>query len=475
MSKEKTEENSISRRNILIIGVMLSGACIAVLNQTVLSPALPSIMRDLHITAVEGQWLTTAFMLVNGIMIPITAYLINRFSTRQLFLSSMILFTAGTALAGFSKGFAALLAARVLQAMAAGVLMPMIQTVILLLFPKEKRGSAMGTVGIVIAFAPAIGPTLAGWIVDAWGWHTIFLIIAPVAAVDVLLGFGLLKNVGETKRLKLDHLSVVFSTLGFGGLLYGCSSAGSYGWVHPLTLVPLAVGIVFLVLFIKRQMKVEVPLLELRILKSKTFAYSTIIAMIINASLIAGSIITPIYLQNVLHFSALQSGLVMLPGAVVMGVMSPITGTLFDRFGPRGIAITGLSIMTVFSFSFVFIDETWTFSVLCVIYTVRMFGMSLVNMPLTTWGLNALPNNMIAHGSAINNTARQVAGSIGTAILITIMAMVTAASRNLGGLGATLRGMHAAYGTAASLGAVALIMAILFIKKEKRTDEIIYD
>lgn len=472
---EKNVKNDKPDRYILIIGIMLSGAFIAVLNQTVLSPALPSIMRDLSITAVEGQWLTTAFMLVNGIMIPITAYLINRFTTRQIFLSSMILFTAGTALAGFSKGFFLLLVARILQAMAAGVLMPMIQTVILLLFPREKRGSAMGTVGIVIAFAPAVGPTLSGWVVDAWGWNSIFLIIAPLAALDVILGFGLLKNVGETKKLKLDQRSVIYSTLGFGGLLYGCSSAGSYGWAHPLTLVPLVLGIVFLVIFVRRQLREEAPLLELRILKTKTFAYSTIIAMIINASLIAGTIITPIYLQNVLHFSALQSGLIMLPGAVIMGVMSPITGNLFDRFGPRGIAITGLAIMTGFSFFFVFIDETWIFSHLCIIYTVRMFGMSMVNMPLTTWGLNSLDNNMIAHGSAINNTARQVAGSIGTAILITIMAMVTALNQNAGELEATLRGMHAAYGVAASLGAVALIMAILFVKKEKRTDDIFCD
>lgn len=463
------------KKTKLIIGVMLAGAFIAVLNQMVLSPALPSIMEELHITAVEGQWLTTAFMLVNGIMIPVTAYLINRFTTRQLFLSSMILFTAGTVLAGFSKTFLLLLAARILQAMAAGVLMPMIQTVILLLFPKEKRGSAMGAVGIVIAFAPAIGPTVSGWFVDVWGWNSIFLVIAPFSMLVVILGFALLKNVGETKVLKLDFRSVAYSTLGFGGLLYGCSAAGSYGWTHALTWGPLAVGIVFLIVFVRRQGKIDTPLLELSILKNKTFRYSTIIAMIVNAALIAGGIITPIYLQNILNFSALQSGLIMLPGAIIMGIMSPITGNLFDRFGPRGIALAGLGIMTVFSAVFVFIGEDWTFGVLCAIYTIRMFGMSMVNMPLTTWGLNALENQMIAHGSAINNTARQAAGSIGTAILITIMASVTALSQARGPVKATLAGMHAAYGVAASFSAVALIMAFLFVKKEKRIDDIFCD
>lgn len=463
------------RKTKLIIGVMLAGAFIAVLNQMVLSPALPSIMEDLNITAVEGQWLTTAFMLVNGIMIPVTAYLISRFTTRQLFLSSMILFTAGTVLAGFSRSFFLLLVARILQAMAAGVLMPMIQTVVLLLFPKEKRGAAMGAVGIVIAFAPAIGPTLSGWFVDAWGWNSIFLVIAPFSAIVVILGFPLLRNVGETKVIKLDFLSVAYSTLGFGGLLYGCSAAGSYGWSHGLTWGPLAVGIVFLIIFVKRQGKADTPLLELSILKNKTFRYSTIIAMIVNAALIAGGIITPIYLQNILHFTALQSGLIMLPGAIIMGIMSPITGNLFDRFGPRGIALLGMSIMTAFSAVFIFIDENWTFGTLCAVYTIRMFGMSMVNMPLTTWGLNALDNRMIAHGSAINNTARQAAGSIGTAILITIMASVTILNRQEGAVRATLSGMHAAYGVAAAFSAVALVMAILFVKKEKRTDDIFCD
>lgn len=474
MGQQKLEQEK-SGKNTMIIGVMLSGAFIAVLNQTILSPALPSIMRDMQITAVEGQWLTTAFMLVNGIMIPISAYLINRFTTRQIFLSSMLLFTAGTALAGFADEFVILLVARILQAMSAGILMPMIQTVILLLFPKEKRGSAMGTVGIVIAFAPAVGPTLAGWMVDAWGWSSVFLVIAPLAAIDVILGCFLLKNVGETAKTELDYLSVVFSTLGFGGLLYGCSAAGSYGWGHVLTLGPLAAGILFIIVFVRRQLKLKTPLLELRVLETKAFSYATLISMIVNAALIAGTIITPIYLQNILHFTAMQSGLVMLPGAILMGIMSPITGNLFDRFGPRTIAITGLGIMTGFTLFFVFMDETWSFGFLCMIYTIRMFGLSLVNMPITTWGLNSLENRMIAHGSAINNTARQVAGSIGTAILITIMTMVTAWNRNAGGVDATLRGMHAAFGVAFGLSAAALIMAILFVKGEKRIDDIFCD
>lgn len=471
----ESKNQQASGKNTLIIAVMISGVFLAVLNQTVLSPALPSIMKDLNITANEGQWLTTAFMLVNGIMIPITAYFINRFTTRQIFLSSMFFFAAGTAVAGFASNFTVLLLARILQAMAAGVLMPMIQTVMLLLFPREKRGTAMGTIGIVIAFAPAIGPSLAGWIVDTWGWNAVFLLIAPLAFIIIILSFFLLKNVGETERTRLDVLSVVLSTFSFGGLLYGFSVAGTLGWVHPVTIAAIVLGAIFLYLFVRRQNRLEEPLLELKVLKTKIFSYSTIISMIVNAALIAGGIITPIYLQNVLGFTAMQSGLLMLPGALLMGVMSPITGRLFDRFGPRFISILGLSILTIFTGAYILMDETWTFIPLCLVYTARMFGLSLVNMPINTWGLNALENRMIAHGSAINNTARQVAGSIGTAVLITIMSIVSVMNQDKGEIGATLSGMHGAFTAALLLSAAALIMAVLFVKREKRDDDIFCD
>lgn len=464
---EQIEGEKIDIKKILTIGVMLSGSFIAMLNQTILSPALPSIMDSLNITAVEGQWLTTAFLLVNGIMIPITAYLIDKFTTRQLFLISMILFAIGTAISAFADSFAVLLTGRILQAMASGVVMPMTQTVVVLLFPKEKRGSAMGIAGIVIAFAPAIGPTLSGWVVDEWGWNTIFLVIVPLAVIDIILGFILLKNVGEISKPKLDVISVIYSTLGFGGLLYGCSIAGNYGWFHWLTIATLAMGTVFLILFVRRQLHMETPLLEIKILKIMTFSYATIIGMIINAYLVASLVITPIYLQNILHFTAMQSGLIMLPGAVLMGIMSPVTGKLFDRFGPRGLTITGLTIMTIFSVFFVIMDETWQFWFLCIIYTARMFGMAIVNMPLVTWGLNSLENRMIAHGNAINNTARQVAGSIGTAVLVTVMAIATRLNQSVGEMHATLSGIHAAFAVATGFSCIALIMAIVCVKKEK--------
>ena len=460
---------SINTTALLI--VMLSGAFIATLNQTVISPALPSIMRDLGITASDGQWLTTAFMLVNGIMVPITAYLINKFTTRQLFVAAMLFFSGGTTLAAFATTFPLLLGGRIFQAMGAGILMPLIQTVTLLIFPKDKRGSAMGMIGIVMAFAPAVGPTLAGWIVDVWGWNAIFSIIAPLGFIDIIFAFIFLKNVGETSNPTLDMLSVVFSTLGFGGLLYGFSVAGNIGWTNPETLLTLLVGIVFLVLFIRRQGKLEEPLLQLKVFTVPIFTYSTILGMIVNAALIAGGIIMPIYLQSVIGFKAVQTGLLMLPGAILMGVMSPITGKLFDKFGPRGLSLSGLSIMTIGTFFFVLCDETFGFYTMMAVYTFRSLGMSMVFMPITTWGMNSLDNSLIAHGGAASNTMRSIAGSIGTALLITIMTIGTNSRAEAGFVESTLFGMHAAFLCATILCVIALVIAILFVKDDAAAKE----
>ncbi|NLW25231.1 MAG: multidrug efflux MFS transporter [Clostridia bacterium] len=454
----------ISPADILIISIIVSGGFITILNQTVISPALPSIMRDFQIGASEGQWLSTAFMLVNGIMIPITAYLIDRFTTRTLFIGSMAIFTLGTAIAAYSPNFTFLLLARVLQAIGAGIQMPLGAVVMMLLFPKEKRGIAMGIVGIVIAFAPAIGPALSGWVVDVWGWQVVFLAIVPLAIIDIIFGVLFLRNVGETHHPYLDWPSVFISTIAFGSLLYGFSFAASYGWLSPFTIIPLIVGGITLYIYIKRQLALPEPLLELRVLESKTFAYATLIVMIVQSALLVGTIIVPIYIQDVLGYSATASGLLMMPGAIVMGIMSPISGLLFDRFGPRFLALAGLIILIVTSGIFAFVDENTGYLFLAVIFTIRSLGMSMVNMPINTWGINALDNRYIAHGNAVNNTARQLGGSIGTAFLITIMTLVMKANTASGITHATLLGINTAFGVSAGIIGIALILSIFKVK-----------
>lgn len=455
----KTSESFLSKEHLFIISIIISGGFITILNQTVLAPALPSIMRDFQITASEGQWLTTIFLLVNGIMVPVTAYLIDKFSTRVLFLVSMGIFTLGTAIAAFAPNFSILLLARICQALGAGIQMPLGSVVMMLLFPKEKRGYAMGLVGIVVAFAPAVGPTLSGFMVDAFGWHSIFLVLVPLAVADMIFACFFLKNIGETRNPSLDWSSVFLSTIAFGGLLFGFSAAGSYGWNSPSTIAALIIGSIVCYFYIKRQLALKEPLLNLRVMETPIFTYSVILGMILNAALIAGGVIFPIFLQNILGYPAIWSGLLMMPNAIILGIMSPISGRLFDQFGPRKLVLIGLSIMAVTTIRFCLLSENATFMDLCIIFTIRGFGMSLLNMPINTWGLNALDNSVIAHGNAVGNTARQIAGSIGTAIMVTIMTLVAAATATSGVAHSTVLGINAAFLFSEILTIFALILA----------------
>jgi EmrB/QacA subfamily drug resistance transporter len=455
------EITKLNRKDKLMIAIIVSGGFITLLNQMVMSPALPTVMREFGITAGVGQWLTSVFLLVNGLMVPVAAFLIGRFTTRQLFITALLAFTAGSTVAAFANSFAMLLVARIMQAAGAGIMMPFAVVVIMLIFPKERRGFAMGLYGIVIGFAPAFGPTLAGWIVDEWGWRYIFALIAPLTAVVIIIAAFLLRNLGEQQKNKLDVLSVILSTLGFGGLLYGFSVAGSQGWLHPLTLAPIAAGAVIAILFVRRQLRLTEPMLNLRILRNPTFSVSTTLCAVVSAGLTVAAVLTPIFLQSVLGLSALQSGLMLMPGAFVMAGMSLVTGTLFDRFGPRGLSIAGLSIMTGGSVMLSLMNEQSSLVYICFAYTIRMLGMSMVNMPINTWGINALSNRMIAHGNAINNTARQVAGSMGTAVLVTVMMIVAGHDQNPGSAHATVAGMDMAFLCASGLTACALILSIM--------------
>lgn len=452
-----------------IVAVLLSGAFVAILNQTLLATALPHFMEDLNLTENVAQWLTTIFMLVNGIMIPVTAFLIEKFTTRALFLTAMGLFAFGTLVCAVAPGFALLMAGRVIQASGAGIMMPLMQTVFFIIFPIEKRGTAMGIFGLVIAFAPAIGPTLSGWLVDQYPWRVLFWIILPIAVIDLIIAYFLLKNVTERTFPKVDIASIIFSSLGFGSLLYGFSTAGATGWGSAQVIMTLAAGSVFLFLFIFRQLRLAHPILEFRIFRYGIFTLTTAIGMIAFATMIGGTTILPIYMQDYNHYTAMESGLMLLPGAVVMGFMSPITGRIFDKVGARGLAILGLTIVTVTTFMFSNLSLETSFTYLAVVNAVRMFGISMVMMPVTTAGLNQLPQRLIPHGTAMNNTMRQVAGSIGTAILVTVMTN-NALNPNQYGLEGLIHGVNVSFVVAGVISAVGIGLSF-FIKRTAPGDE----
>lgn len=311
-----TEGNIQNFNRTPIVLVLLAGGFVSILNQTLFATATPHVMEDFQISENIAQWLTTIFMLVNGVMIPITAFLIETFTTRRLVLSALFIFALGTLICGIAPTFPLLMVGRVVQAAGAGIMMPLMMTVFLTIFPIDKRGTAMGTVGLVISFAPAIGPTLSGWIVETYPWRTMFFIILPIIIVDIILVYIFMKNVTERTFPKLDILSIILSTLGFGGLLFGFSSAGNGdgNWLAPQVLISIVVGIVALILFIRRQFQLKQPILEFRVLKSKMFTIGTVIGMIVFMGLIGSETILPIYMQQYADFSALESGLMIMPG-----------------------------------------------------------------------------------------------------------------------------------------------------------------
>jgi len=448
-----------------LVAVLMSGAFAAILNQTLLATALPHIMGDLNLTANTAQWLTTVFMLVNGVMIPITAFLMETFTTRKLFLTAMGLFAVGTLICAVAPNFFMLIVGRIVQASGAGIIMPLMQTILFIVFPIEKRGSAMGLFGLVISFAPAIGPTLSGWLVDHFPWRVLFFIILPIVIIDIILAYFILKNVTKRTFPELDMLSVIFSTLGFGGLLYGFSSAGVSGWGNDVVVFSLMIGAISLGMFIIRQFMLKQPMLEFRVFKYHIFSISTILGMITFSSMIGGATILPIYMQDMHHFTAFETGLMLLPGALLMGLMSPVSGRLFDQFGAKWLAIIGFTILTVSTFMLTILTSETSFAYLTVVNAVRMFGMSLVMMPTTTAGLNQLPQQFIPHGSAMNNTMRQVSGSIGTAILVTIMTG-SALDPTTHGIEGAIHGVNMSFVVAGAVSVVGIVLSF-FLKKDK--------
>lgn len=408
-----------------ILAALLFGMFIAILNQTLLNVALPKINTEFNISASTGQWLMTGFMLVNGILIPITAYLFNKYSYRKLFLVALVLFTIGSLICAISMNFPIMMVGRVLQAIGAGVLMPLGSIVIITIYPPEKRGAAMGTMGIAMILAPAIGPTLSGYIVQNYHWNVMFYGMFIIGIIAILVGFVWFKLYQYTTNPKADIPGIIFSTIGFGALLYGFSEAGNKGWGSVEIETMFAIGIIFIILFVIRELRMKAPMLNLEVLKFPTFTLTTVINMVLMMSLYGGMILLPMYLQNLRGFSALDSGLLLLPGSLIMGLLGPFAGKLLDTIGLKPLAIFGIAVMTYATWELTKLNMDTPYMTIMGIYVLRSFGMAFIMMPMVTAAINALPGRLASHGNAFLNTMRQLAGSIGTAILVTVMTTQT--------------------------------------------------
>lgn len=465
--------SNLNRKTTVMLVVLVFGSFVTLLNQTLVAPALPTIMREFSIDTATAQWLTTAFMLVNAIMIPITAFMQERFSVRGLFVCAMSIFAVASVLCGWSPNFPVLLGGRCLQAVGAGIMMPMTMSVIMTSFPMEKRGSAMGIVGTVFATAPAIGPTASGFMVVSVGWHLMFYIIAGLCIFVIVAGiFFMESKVSEkAKEATLDIPSVVFSTIGLGCLLYGLSVFGNSG-LNVIDGFLMLLGIVSIVLFCRRQLRLEKPMLEIRVLKNRDFLVSVVIGMSCQAAVLASGVLMPVYVQTILGYSAIVSGLAVLPGSIFGAIASPIAGRRLDRKGPRAVVIFGMIMLFFSNLGFGFLTIDGSVLVVVFMFILRQIGVGIANMTSTTWGMYGLDDTLVPHASSVSNTLRMVAGSLGTALVVSISTMVQNNLTNVvGETQATMTGINAAYLSLAVFIGIALLLSIIYVKDHRHLGE----
>ena len=451
----------LSRNEKVMVIVLLAGTLLVVLNQTFLSPALPTIMADLAVDATTVQWLTSGYALVEAVIIPLNAFLVGRFSTRRLFMGGLSMFALGSLVAAAAPVFPVLLLGRVMQACGTGVVMPMVFTLIILLFPRERRGSAMGIVGLVISFAPAVGPSISGILIDSVGWRALFVIVVVLAIAVVTVAGFFLENRKGFERASFDAPSVILLACGMVGLLYGLSTFASGNPVVSALL--MIVGLALLGVFARRQLALESPMLRVGVLKTREYRIGVIAVALLQAAVFGGcSVVVPLYIQGVLGESATVSGLVMLPGAAIGAGMSVVAGRLFDNYGARAIALSGGAVAALAACGLAACGIDTSIIIVAVPYTLMVIGVQCVMMPINTWGINALPNDMVPHGNAISSTINQVGISFGTAFIVSLTALGATVMPASDAAMQTFAGDRMAFiGVSALMVAVFLIILLL--------------
>ncbi|WP_328813918.1 DHA2 family efflux MFS transporter permease subunit [Rhodococcus sp. NBC_00297] len=460
--------NTERRHSGRLIAMLVAAAFVVVLNETIMGVAIPRLMNDLAISASTAQWLTTGFMLTMAVVIPLTGYILERFTLRTVFFTAMGLFSTGTLVAAAAPGFVVLLAGRVIQAAGTAMMIPLLMTTVLNLVPPTRRGRMMGVISIVISVAPTIGPTVSGLILSSLHWRWMFLIVLPIAVVTLGLGARWVQNATETKRVKFDAPSVALSAFAFGGLVFGLGSIGESATGHLAVPVwiPTAVGLTALPVFIRRQLRLQRhdnALLDLRTFRSRPFGLAVVLVLTMNSALFGVLIILPIYLQTVRGMTVLQAGLALLPGGLLMGLTAPIVGSMFDRYGPRPLVLPGMALCTAALAATTLFDPFTHISAVVAAHSAICLGFGLAITPLLTFALGSLPPHLYAHGSAMISTVQQFSGAAGTALFVTVMSIGSATSTAKAsdvGL-ATAHGVHLAFLCGAGLALVAVTLSPL--------------
>ncbi|MFB0929632.1 MAG: MDR family MFS transporter [Bifidobacterium adolescentis] len=438
LTREESYKNDhLTHAAFVSIAILTFITFVGNFTQLQLSAALPTIVSDFGISVTTGQWLTSIFQLVMGVMVPLTAYLTRRFSTRQIVIASMAVFTLGSVFAWLGSSFVLVLIGRLLEAVGTGVMWPVLQITVFSIYPLSRRGMAMGTVGMAMSVAPAIGPTLGGVQTDLNGWRSIFLTLTVIGVISLFLAIFGLRNFGtRDASAKADFFSVGLSIFGFGGLMFGFTNIESYPFTHPMVWLAMLIGVVGIVWFVLRQIhgarrqsadpSKQPPLLNLSVLKNKSFTVGTVTAALSFFAFSSIMVIMPLYIQDCRGYSATISGLVMLPGAFGQCIAQFFGGKALDRFGARPVALIGSITLLFGTIMMSLISMTSWIWWVSIWQFVRQIGMGFVLMPITTWSLNCLEPEEVSAGSAVTNTVRQIAGAIGAPVLVILMETLTA-------------------------------------------------
>ncbi len=448
------------KRTFIMINLIIT--CIASsFLQTALTTALPPIIHDLHISVSDGQWLTSGYSLAMGIMMPLTAFLITRCPTKKLYISAIGIFLAGLAVCIFATNFPTMMIGRILQACSNGITTSMAQVVLLTIYPPEKRGTVMGWYGLSVGAAPVIAPTIAGVLVDTLGWRTIFVIAFGILMVSFVLALAIFDNVLETHIKTFDVSSFVLSAITFGGITLGIGNLSALGLTAVMALCPLVIGVFAGILFTHRQLNLEEPFLNLRILKVSEYRLSVIGSMMLYLVMMGSSVIMPLYVQNILGKSATISGLVTLPGSLAMAVISPLAGKMYDKFGMKRLAVTGTCMMLISTLGMSFITAETSILIPAFLNVIRCVAIGCLMMPFVTYGISSMGSENTAHGTALLTSLRTIAGAIGTAVFVGILNVSSHENPEIHGLSVT-------FGCMTAVTVVMLLIILFRMKKNNR-------
>lgn len=468
MDNSKSMLLSQKKRTLIFFNLVISGVASSTLS-TAMTTALPNIVESFHVSTSTGQWVTSGYSLVMGMVMPLTAFLITRFPTKKLYITGIGSFILGLLCSIFAGNFAVMMAGRVLQACGNGILMSAAQVIILTVYPAEKKGTMMGTYGLATTAAPVIAPTIAGLMIDAFGWKSIFYLVLVIMAVSFLISAVSFEDVLKLQDKKFDVLSFVESIFAFGGITLGIGNISSFGLVSPQAGLPLLIGAVACILFIIRQYRLEKPFLDVRILRNRNYTVSVISSMMLYLVMMGSSVMMPLYVQSVMGYSAVVSGLVTLPGSLATAVVSPFAGKLYDKMGIRIIFIAGSVALVLSNAGMFFLTVDTPLWVAAGLNIIRNISIGSLMMPLLTWGTSNVNTQKVADASSLLTSFRTIAGSIGSAVFVGIMTVVSAASATTYGDQALMHGMNVAFLCMAA-GSLVLLAISIFGTKNKGFD-----